>query len=242
MKIERPAPLADQVFGALKADILEQRLAAGGKLPIEPELAARFGVSRTVIREAMARLRNDGLVTSRQGAGVFVAEGPVDRTFRLAGQATVNAQNIREIFELRLGIEVEAAALAARRRSPHDLQVMMVALRRMGETADGPDLGVAADAAFHRAVAEACANTKIAAFQGYLAEFLVQGITAARENTRVSHPGMAGEVMREHEAIFSAVKAGDAEAARVAMRAHLVNAQGRLGLLEDGSRQRGRLR
>jgi len=240
LKVGRPAPLADQVYGALQADIFEHRLAAGERLPIEAALAEKFGVSRTVIREAMARLRNDGLVQARQGAGVFVAERPVERTFRLGGQAAENAENIREIFELRLGIEVEAAALAALRRVPNDVQSMEKALSAMAATSDGPDLGVAADAQFHRAVALACGNAKIAAFQGYLAVFLVQGITAARENTRRTHPGMEDEVMREHQAILAAVKAGDAEAARAAMRGHLVNAQGRLGLL--AAPRRGYLR
>jgi len=241
VKIGRPAPLADQVYGALAGDVLEGRLVAGARLPTEAELAVRFGVSRTVIREAMARLRNDGLVQSRQGAGVFVAERGADRTFRFGGEAVVNAGHIREIFELRLGIEVEAAALAARRRTPTDVQVMSRALLEMKATAEGPDLGVAADAAFHRALALASGNSKIAAFQKYLAGFLEEGIFAAREHTRRTHPGMAGEVMDEHVAILQAVKAEDGEAARGAMRAHLVNAQGRLGLLE-GEARRGYLR
>ena len=73
--IGRAAPLADQVFGALQAEIVDGRLKAGERLPIEPQLAASFGVSRTVIREAVSRLRNDGLVTTKQGSGIYVADG-----------------------------------------------------------------------------------------------------------------------------------------------------------------------
>jgi GntR family transcriptional repressor for pyruvate dehydrogenase complex len=240
--IGRAAPLADQVFGALQADIAEGRLKAGERLPIEPELAASFGVSRTVIREAVSRLRNDGLVTAKQGSGVYVAEGPVNRIFRMAPNSLENAATIREIFELRLGIEVEAAAHAAKRRTPEQLQILQKALKAIDATKAAADFGVEADVNFHRAVALACGNSRIAAFQNYLSVFLVQSIAAARRNTAKS-PGMVSEVMQEHTAIFAAIKAGDAAAAGEAMRTHLVNAQGRLGLLvNDWSQNARRLR
>lgn len=228
--IGRAAPLADQVFGALQAEIADGRLKAGDRLPIESELAAAFGVSRTVIREAVSRLRSDGLVTAKQGSGVYVAEGPVNRIFRMATNSLENAETIREIFELRLGIEVEAAALAARRRTPEHLQILQKALKAIDATRAGVDFGVEADVNFHRSVAMACGNSKIAAFQNYLSVFLVQSIAAARRHTATS-PGMVEEVVQEHVAIVAAIKAGDAAAAGGAMRTHLMNAQGRLGLL-----------
>jgi DNA-binding FadR family transcriptional regulator len=242
-KIGRAAPLADQVFSALHADITEGRLKAGEKLPIEPQLALVFGVSRTVIREAVARLRNDGLVVSKQGAGVFVAELPINQAFRMAPNSLENAETIREIFELRLGIEVEAAGLAARRRVPNDVGRIQRALNAIEATKAGPDFGVEADAEFHRAVALASGNSKISSFQRYLSVFLVQSITAARANTLRTSAGMVDEVIGEHETIFAAIKAMDEDAARAAMRAHLFSAQSRLGLLVPvGAWQMQRLR
>ncbi len=229
--IERAAPLADQVFGALQADIAEGRLKPGEKLPIEQQLALTFGVSRAVVREAVARLRSDGLVTVRQGAGVFVAAGPGNRAFRLPAEAAENKTSIREIYELRLGVEVEAAALAAARRAPDDLARIRRALTAIEATKGGPDFGVEADAEFHRAIALATGNSKIASFQRYLSVFLVQSIAAARANTRAALPGAVDEVTAEHAAICAAIEAGDAPGARTAMRAHLTNAQGRLGLV-----------
>jgi len=228
--IERAAPLADQVFGALQGDIAEGRLKPGEKLPIEQQLALTFGVSRAVVREAVARLRSDGLVTVRQGAGVFVATGPANQAFRME-EAAENKTALREIYELRLGVEVEAAALAAQRRAPDDLSRIKRALWAIETTKSGPDFGVEADAEFHRAIALATGNSKIASFQRYLSVFLLQSIAAARANTRAALPGAVDEVMGEHEAILAAIEAGDAACARTAMRAHLRNAQGRLGLL-----------
>jgi DNA-binding FadR family transcriptional regulator len=242
-KIGRAAPLADQVFGALQADIAEGRLKPGEKLPIEPQLALVFGVSRTVIREAIGRLRNDGLVTAKQGSGVYVAASPISQAFRMAPNVTASAESLREIFELRLGIEVEAAALAARRRTPDDLMRIQKALQAIETTKSGPDFGVEADASFHRAVALASGNAKIASFQRYLAVFLLESITAARANTLKSYPGMVDEVVREHEAILVAVRGMDQELARTAMRTHLTNAQGRLGLrVSELDQQMRRLR
>jgi GntR family transcriptional repressor for pyruvate dehydrogenase complex len=231
-KIGRAAPLGDQVYGALHADIEEGRLQPGERLPIEPQLALAFGVSRTVIREAISRLRNDGLVTAKQGSGVFVAEGPFNQAFRLPARKAEDRASIREIYELRLGVEVEAAALAARRRVPEDCTRIAKALAAIEATKLGPDLGVAADAQFHRAIALATGNSKIAAFQQYLSVFLLESIAAARANTLQTQPATVNEVTGEHAAIFRAIEAGDAEAARGAMRTHLNNAQERLGLQE----------
>jgi GntR family transcriptional repressor for pyruvate dehydrogenase complex len=239
-KIGRPAPLGDQVYGALQADIEEGRLKPGDKLPIEPQLALEFGVSRTVIREAISRLRNDGLVTAKQGSGVFVAAGPANQAFRMSARQSEDRTSLREIYELRLGVEVEAAALAARRRVPEDCTRIARALGEIEATKAGPDFGVAADAAFHRAIALASGNSKIVSFQRYLSVFLLESIAAARGNTRQTHPAAVDEVMAEHEAIFRAIQAVEPEAARVAMRAHLNNAQGRLGLLEPVNDQQMR--
>jgi DNA-binding FadR family transcriptional regulator len=230
-QIGRAAPLADQVFGALQADIAERRLKPGEKLPIEQQMALTFGVSRAVVREAVARLRSDGLVTVRQGSGVFVATGPANQAFRMRAEAADNKMAIREIYELRLGVEVEAAALAALRRAPEDMMRIKRALAAIEATKSGPDFGVEADAEFHRAIALATGNSKIAAFQRYLSVFLLQSIAAARANTREVLPGAVDEVMGEHQAISAAIEAGDAQGARAAMRAHLANAQGRLGLV-----------
>ena len=228
-RLGRPPPLAHRVYDALLDDITAGRLKAGDRLPVEPALAESFGVSRTVIREAVSRLKADGLVRSRQGAGVFVSQARSQRAFRIAEPEGSGARLVREIFELRLGLEVEAATLAARRRSAEDLKALHAAVVAMEATKLGADDGVAADVDFHRRIALAAANAQFADLLRYLQVFLRQSISIARANTR-RQPHLIDAVMEEHRAVLRAIEAGDAEAAGAAMRDHLLRAQRRLGL------------
>ncbi|MQT11570.1 FadR/GntR family transcriptional regulator [Segnochrobactrum spirostomi] len=231
-RLGRPAPLAERVVAALSEDIEKGRLAAGARLPTEPDLAASFGVSRTVIREAVARLRADGILVSRQGAGVFVTDSPLQRSFRIRDEEVTSGIALREIFELRLCLEVESAALAAVRRTEADLEALGHWLREMDRTKHGEDFGVAADVEFHRTVALASGNGKIADFQLYLSMLLRQSVSVARNNT-LKTPALVDGVIEEHRRLHAAIAEGAAEAARAAMRRHLLAAAGRLGLIDE---------
>lgn len=232
-RIGRPLSLADQVVAALQEDIEIGRFVAGGRLPTEPELAASFGVSRTVIREAVSRLKADGVVVSRQGAGVFVSDAPLQRSFRIRDAEVGSGVALREIFELRLCLEVEGAGLAAIRRSQADLVALRHWLEEMDRTKLGQDIGVAADIEFHRAIAAASGNGKVAEFQRYLSLLLNQSVTIARTNT-LTRRGSApvDGVVGEHRDIYHAIDAGSAAEARSAMRRHLLLAAMRLGVIE----------
>ena len=135
----RPAQLAEWFAREIRAG----RLMSGEKLPTEQELNARFGVSRTVIREAMASLRSEGLVVSRQGSGVFVADQGASRTFRIISDELRSLTEIENVLQLRLAVELEAAAIAAKKRSDEDLAHM----RRL---LDAIDASIAADDAGDR--------------------------------------------------------------------------------------------
>lgn len=231
-RLGRPLPLADRVVAALQEDIEEGRYAAGARLPTEPELATSFGVSRTVIREAVSRLKADGMVISRQGAGVFVNDAPLQRSFRIRDAEVGSGIALREIFELRLCLEVEGAALASIRRSQADLAMLRHWLAEMDRTKLGPDLGVGADIEFHRAVATASGNGKVADFQRYLSLLLHQSVTIARKNTLTRKgPAHVDGVIDEHGDIYRAIEAGCAADARNAMRRHLLLAATRLGVI-----------
>ncbi|WP_448953589.1 FadR/GntR family transcriptional regulator [Labrys neptuniae] len=233
-RIGRPLPLADRVVAALQEDIETGRFGAGARLPTEPELAASFGVSRTVIREAVSRLKADGMVVSRQGAGVFVSDAPLQRSFRIRDAEVGSGVALREIFELRLCLEVEGAGLAAIRRSPADLAALRHWLEEMDRTKLGQDLGVGADIEFHRAVAAASGNGKVAEFQRYLSLLLHQSVTIARSNTlKQKGPAYVDSVIGEHSDICLAIEAGSAANARDAMRRHLLQAAMRLGLIGE---------
>src|SRR5215813_11406243 len=115
-----PAPrsLTDALIERLTSEITSGQLPTGARLPTEQELIAATGVSRTVVREAVAALRAEGLVTTRQGVGAFVADG---RPFRINSDELSSLREVIEIMELRTGIEIEAAGLAAERATPGHL-------------------------------------------------------------------------------------------------------------------------
>ena len=156
------AGLSADIGAALEQRIRSGAYAPGARLPTEMALAAEFGVSRAVVREAVARLKADGLVASRQGSGMSVAARPDSGSFKLA-PGTPAGEALSHIFELRALVETGAAELAARRRTPADLAAMYAALQAMGEAVrqgddgarltvvasarhDGPALGLLADA------------------------------------------------------------------------------------------------
>ncbi|MFE0757428.1 FadR/GntR family transcriptional regulator [Inquilinus sp. NPDC058860] len=236
-RLGRPAPLAERVVKALQEDVETGRLAAGDRLPTEPGLAASFGVSRTVIREAVSRLRADGILVSRQGAGVFVSDAPLQRSFRIRDEEVTSGPAPREIFELRLCLEVEGAALAAVRRTDADLEALAHWLEEMDRTKHGADFGVAADIEFHRTVAAASGNGKVADFQRYLSVLLRQSVSVARGNT-LKQPALVDRVIDEHRRIHRAIAGESAAAAREAMRRHLLAAARRLGLLDEAEAAR----
>lgn len=223
-----PAPLrlGDEIAVQLEAWIREQDLAPGAQLPTEKELCERFGVSRAVIREAIARLRADGRVRTRQGSGAFVAEVP--GVFRLPAQESL-PQDVQEAFELRYIVETGMAALAAQRRSEADLARIAQALQRMREALERDVDGVADDDAFHVAVAEATHNRALIRFQ----EFMGRQFSQSRAPTWSGdghRSGRARDAQCGHERIFEAIAAGDPAAARQAAAAHLWGAARRLGL------------
>lgn len=223
-----PRNLTGEIAERIAAEIMNGKLAPGARLPTEQEMVAAMGVSRTVIREAVAALRAEGLVTTRQGAGAFVATDVARRPFRLALEGLPSVEEVLDVMALRASIETEAAGLAAihgsaaaRRRIGKALAAIDAAIER-GETA------VDEDFAFHRAISEATANPQFAHFLEYLGRFIIP-----RQSIRVAAHRAEGRraylemIQREHRAIFDAIQSGDGDASREAMRQHLQNSQAR---------------
>jgi GntR family transcriptional regulator, transcriptional repressor for pyruvate dehydrogenase complex len=218
------APLPEEVAGALARDLASGPLRPGDRLPTEQMLVARFRVSRAVVREALSRLKSDGLVVSRRGSGLYVA--PPARSFRLDAGALAD---VGAVLELRLAVEEAAAGLAALRRTPAGLAAIARAHEAMAATPDWDGAGVAADIGFHRAVAEATGNARFTGFITFLGDSLAEAIRAARAAAR-EPDGTRRVTIEEHARILAAIEAGDAAAARRAARAHLRGARRRMGL------------
>jgi GntR family transcriptional regulator, transcriptional repressor for pyruvate dehydrogenase complex len=228
-RIVRAPRLSEEVSLALEGKITRGELLPGDQLPAEKVLADTFGVSRAVVREAVARLKADGRVESRQGSGAFVALVPKSLNFRFwqgDGPALVE---LRDIFELRAMIETSVAELAARRRLPDDVTAMQHHLERMDAALkDGRD-GSEADDDFHLAIAGATHNTYV----HRLIEFLGRHFSDSRR-LAWTLPGQKGALPEaaqvEHRMMFEAIAAGHPAQARQCAHQHLRNAALRVGI------------
>src|SRR3954469_22994837 len=149
--------LTDRVAALLREEITGGKFQPGDVLAPEQVIAERLGVSRTVVREAVSRLKVDGMVASKQGRGLTVLNNRKSSVLRLPAVAAKDAEEVLAMVELRLGFDIEAAAFAAQRREAADLAAMRTALQDMGAALDARDVGAGteADFRFHRAIAQA---------------------------------------------------------------------------------------
>ena len=223
----RPRTLALELVDALGERIRDGRLATGDKLPTEAAIMAEFGVSRTVVREAISKLQASGLVETKHGIGTFVA-GLGDAGFRIAPDQFATLRDVIAVLELRIGIETEAAALAAQRRSEEDLRRMRQALDAVSEAIQAGRDAVAADFQFHLEIARATQNTHFTELMGTLgARIIPRARLAAEREVGNEQRDYLLRVHGEHESIYDAIAARDADAARAAMRTHLANSRER---------------
>jgi GntR family transcriptional repressor for pyruvate dehydrogenase complex len=189
----------------------------GDRLPTIVEMCQIYGVSPTVVREALARLRSEGVVETRQGSGAYVSATGHLKPFRIAEDGGRAEEKVIEILEIRLGVEAEAAALAARRATPAQL-------RKIRQTFDELERAVEAgrdahklDMNFHRAMVEAANNSVYTGFIRFLQQYLEEAIGVSHGRSR--RRGALRGVVEEHAAILDAITARDPE--REAARRHL---------------------
>jgi DNA-binding FadR family transcriptional regulator len=223
----RKPKLAARVVSAIQARIGQGQLAPGDRLETETELMARFAVSRTVVREALATLAAQGLVEARQGAGVFVRRTP-GALDGFPGDLSGPLATVMNVLELRMAVEAEAAALAARRRTAGEEALIRESFAHL-ETALQAGIGtVDQDAAFHLAIARATHNPFFIECLTALGRHAgPRGLLSSAEREAVSDQNYLAAVQHEHAAILQAIADGDPEAARAAMRRHLVASQKR---------------
>lgn len=221
------AGLSEQLADALAAGIRDGQHAAGQKLPTELAMVQRFGVSRTVVREAMSRLKTLGLVETRQGSGAFVKALPDAALEKLSLEPDGSLDAVIQMVEVRRALEAESAALAAARRTPQSIKQIKQALQALSKAVKAGADGVQEDVAFHTAIAQASQNPFLLATLAYLNRFLLDAtrVTRANEATRAD---LQSQVLEEHSAIVAAIDAGDVAAARQAGADHMVNAAQRI--------------
>lgn len=223
----RPITLTERVIQQLRGEIADGIFPVGARLPTGKQLAERYGVSAAVIREVTEHLRSQGMIESRQGLGSTVRSRVSDSGFRLAGNADVT--DLAAIFELRIDLESAAAAMAARHRTGEDVSRMAALLDAIAARIDDAEHGVEPDIQFHIAIATATHNPYYLQLLQYMNLQLHHAVRTARVNSS-RQPGLPAQVHAEHVAIFDAIRARDAELARLRATEHLRNAAGRLGL------------
>jgi GntR family transcriptional repressor for pyruvate dehydrogenase complex len=220
--VSLPVSRTAQLVEHLGADIRAGRYKPTERLPTELELMARFDVSRTVVREAVASLKAEGLVVTRQGSGAFVAQNPTGKPFRIVSDDLKSITEVLNVLQLRLAVEVEVAGSAALKRDPRMLDDIGRCLERIDEAVRAGDAAIKADYEFHVSIARATGNPYFERFMRFLGTVLIprQTVRAGMEDPRARRDYL-DQVQAEHRAIYRAIRAADPDAARSAARAHL---------------------
>lgn len=214
-----------QLVETLTARIQEGAITPGQKMPTESALVETYGVSRTVVREAISRLAAAGLIETQHGRGSFVLARPSTTTF------DPGPHNVLDLLELRVAMEVEAAGLAATRRTDRALADLREALDRLAAAGDHPSTAVNADYQFHLRIALATGNRY---FADLLASFGPSMIVVPRDRL-APEPAAFARIVAEHENIYAAIERRDSEGARAAVRVHLSNSRARLAAAMTGA-------
>jgi len=217
-KAVRTSRLYEQIVQQIEESILKGALKPGDQLPAERDLAQRFGVSRTAVREAVKALREKGLVEAYSGRGTFITDGTSQVIRQSLGMMAKMGQpeGSTHLAEVRAILEPEIAALAATRISEQHLALMREAVAVMDKKRDDPEAFIEADLDFHLSLAEAAANPLILS--------LIDSIVGLLREQRIRIFQVEGGPDRgqfHHKRILEAIEQRNAEKAREAMRAHL---------------------
>ncbi|GAU84632.1 transcriptional regulator of GntR family [Bosea sp. BIWAKO-01] len=227
--IGRSKTLSDEIAFTLREKIRSGELPPGAQLPTEMVMAEAFGVSRNVIREAIARLKLAGFIETTQGVGSFVAQDVSQLVFTIEESDLLDPVQLQLVFALRIEIETAAAGLAAANRTESDLAVLRAALAEANRRAADLDAGTAAAIDFHSAIGSATNNPYFVDLMRYLQGRLHGSIRTTRRSV-ITSPALLQAIEDEHCAIYEAISRGDVESARSAMRDHLNGVMRRQGL------------
>jgi DNA-binding FadR family transcriptional regulator len=222
----RERRLAEVLYDSLLARVVDGTYAPASRLPSETELAGEFGVSRPIVREALARLRRDGLVVSRQGSGTFVQRHPDEEVPRFRPLSSV--AEISQWFEFRAMVEGTAAALAAERIDAAGLARVEAASAAFEAVVAEGGASSAEDFAFHLVIAECGRNRYFVEVLQMLRPHLMMVVALSRSLTTRYVDMQKQQTRQEHQAVLDALRRRDPAAARGAMLRHIENTRWRL--------------
>ena len=218
--------LVDRVYREILGSIMDGEFNEGDKLPTELALTERFTASRPTIREALSRLRADGITSTRQGSGTFVTRRPDPDLPRFTPLETIS--DVQRCFDFRIVVESGAAALAATMASDSDLLEIEQRFRELDDVITEQKVGSTEDFDFHLAVARASRNQFFVSAIASMQEQVLVSMTLMRNLSLLKSVERQRLVQAEHEVVLAALKKRDAQAAGLAMRVHLENARNRM--------------
>lgn len=231
LSLQRPKSLSVQLAENLGKRIADGDFKPGDKLPSEHEMVVAYGVSRSVVREAISNLKAAGVVSARQGVGIFVLESASAVPFRVDEADLGAVQEVINLLELRIALESEAAALAATRRSEEQIAGIRAALDLMTRCIEAQEDAAEVDFRFHQEIAQAANNRYFTDLFNYLGMMAIPRARIGMFKTdTAARTAYLQNVNREHHEIFHAIANADPVAARAAMRLHLSNSRDRLKL------------
>lgn len=226
--VQKSRSLTSDLADNLRSQILEGGWRAGTKLPASKEIEAAAGVSRTVVREAVAVLKAEGLVESQQGVGVFVCERKRNKLFSIDEDEFSSLEDAIKILELRMAVEIEMGGMAAVNHSVAQMKEITKRLNAVNKKMKSGKDGQKEDFEFHMAIAKASGNDYFTRF----IEFIGSGVIPARELIVKNDPTQKQQefydaICEEHCLIEDAIKSRDASRAKQALASHLGNSRER---------------
>ncbi|SAL22746.1 GntR family transcriptional regulator [Caballeronia terrestris] len=226
MNERKTSGLADRIYSDILNSIIEGEFKEGDRLLTEHALAERFSTSRPTVREALARLRADGIIVTRRGSGTTVGRRPDPDVRRFAPLETLS--DIRRCYEFRVVTEAGAAALAARHADDSDIAAIQAAWEELERVVETQGIGAKDDFAFHIAIARASKNQFFITVMTFIEEQVVFSMNLSRNLSLVKTLERQRLVQAEHLEVLEAIRAHDPERAGRAMKAHLENALDRM--------------
>lgn len=231
LRRDLPDTIADQLAARIEAGEFKP----GDKLASERDLSLEYAVSRTVIREALSKLKSVGALEARAGSGVYVTDGTDTRIFRMPQVSLGEDETLAQVMELLIAMEVAATRSAAIHRTPEDLKLIRRELIGMEYALARDMLGDQEDYNFHQAIVRATHNPLFVSLCSHLEYGARSVIRAARSNTRQNLSALMDAVQSEHQEIYDAIVAGDPDRAALAAETHLKNALARAKLYRRAS-------
>ncbi|PKH88549.1 FadR/GntR family transcriptional regulator [Colwellia sp. Bg11-28] len=227
-QLQSSRSLTNDLVESLRSKILGGNMAAGTKLPPAKDIEEQAGVSRSVVREAVAALKAEGLIISRQGVGMFVANKSQIQRFEIDSKEFSSIEDAVKILELRMAVELEMTSMAAKNRTNEQMAHIWDCLAKFDKKLAQGDDAVKEDLAIHLAIANASGNPYFARF----IKFIGEGVIPAREiitdnETSVDSIEYLKLIQAEHKKIAEAIEAQEPEVARYATLEHLGNSRKR---------------